>query len=117
MPVYQCVHDAVQMRQLLQMGADINTRDKKGLGLLHFAAAHGKLEIVKFLWSMGAEIDPEEPGVPCTLLAQHHTLIALQHGRHAGVFDGNNVDAARLPPAAVLVQGRFVRACQQHRLA
>jgi hypothetical protein len=47
---------------LLDMGADTEARDKKGLLPMHFAAAHGKLEVVKFLWSKGAEIDAEDPG-------------------------------------------------------
>jgi len=52
----------LQAQHLVQIGADIDARDKQRLSTLHFAASHGHLDLVSFLWSKGAEIDWESPG-------------------------------------------------------
>lgn len=44
------------------MGAALDCKDKQGRGLLHFAAANGRLPVVRHLWSRGAEVDAETPG-------------------------------------------------------
>ncbi len=59
--------DAMQAQDILEMGAEISARDKKGLGLVHFAAAHGHLDTVQFLWSKGAQLDMEAPGATCLM--------------------------------------------------
>lgn len=60
-PKFQ-VLNFLQAQHLVQIGADITARDKQRLSALHFAAAHGHLELVSFLWSKGAELDWESPG-------------------------------------------------------
>ena len=52
-----------QVQQLLETGADVAARDKRGVGALHYAAGQGRLEVVKYLWSKGLDIDAEDPGV------------------------------------------------------
>ena len=52
----------MQAQHLVKTGADISARDKQGFRTLHFAAAHGHLDIVTLLWSKGAELDWETPG-------------------------------------------------------
>ncbi len=56
------VLNLLQAQHLVQTGADIAPRDKQRLSALHFAAAHGHLDLVSFLWSKGAELDWESPG-------------------------------------------------------
>ena len=56
------VLNLLQAQHLVQIGADIAARDKQRLSALHFAAAHGHLDLVSFLWSKGAELDWESPG-------------------------------------------------------
>lgn len=53
---------SLQAQQLVQTGAQITARDKRGCTTLHFAAAHGQLDVVTYLWSKGAELDWETPG-------------------------------------------------------
>ena len=53
---------AVQVEALLERGADSSARDKQGLSTMHFAAAHGQLEVARFLWTKGVELDSEGPG-------------------------------------------------------
>lgn len=52
----------LQAQHLVQTGAQITARDKAGCTTLHFAAAHGQVDIVTYLWSKGAELDWETPG-------------------------------------------------------
>eukprot|EP00887_Chlorella_sp_A99_P002976 scaffold24.g2976.t1 len=49
------------VEKLLDLGAALNCKDKKGLQPLHFAAGRGRPEVVKYLWSKGAELDAETP--------------------------------------------------------
>lgn len=51
-----------EAQKLLDMGAQPGTQDKSGLTSAHFAAAHGKKEVLSFLWSKGVELDGEDPG-------------------------------------------------------
>ena len=53
-----------QVEQLVEMGADPAAKDAKGLDSMHFAAAHGQLDVVRFLWTKGVELDSEDAGVP-----------------------------------------------------
>ena len=53
-----------QMERLLELGADANACDKRRVSGLHYACGQGRLEIVRFLWSRGAELDAEDPGAP-----------------------------------------------------
>ncbi len=52
----------LQVQQLVEMGADAGARDKRGVGALHYACGQGRLEVVKFLWSKGLDLDAEDPG-------------------------------------------------------
>lgn len=53
---------AMQVKGLLDKGANSGAIDKKGISALHFACGQGRLEVVKFLWSRGVELDCEDPG-------------------------------------------------------
>ncbi len=46
----------------MDMGADLTAKDKKGISALHYACGQGRLEVVKFLWSKGLDLDPDDPG-------------------------------------------------------
>lgn len=48
-------------KQLLEAGALPGTTDKEGLGAAHFSAAHGKTDMLTYLWSKGLELDSEDP--------------------------------------------------------
>ncbi|KAK9901337.1 hypothetical protein WJX75_007413 [Coccomyxa subellipsoidea] len=50
------------MEELMDMGADLTAKDKKGISALHYACGQGRLEVVKFLWSKGVDLDLEDPG-------------------------------------------------------
>lgn len=52
------------------MGADATACDKRRVSALHYACGQGRLEVVRFLWSRGVELDAEDPGTPQTL--NHH---------------------------------------------
>ena len=60
----------MQTKKLLEMGAEVTARDKKGYTPLHFAAGQGRLDIVKFLWSKAAETEAEDPGMQAMSLMQ-----------------------------------------------
>jgi ankyrin repeat protein len=51
-----------QVQELLDRGADVEAQDKKKISALHFASGHGRLEVVRFLRSRGAELDVEDSG-------------------------------------------------------
>lgn len=61
-PPHACTHSPAQVEGLVELGASLDCRDKQGRGPLHFAAAHGRAEVARFLWSRGAEVDAEAPG-------------------------------------------------------
>ena len=50
------------MERLLELGADAGACDKRRVSGLHYACGQGRLEVVRFLWSRGAELDAEDPG-------------------------------------------------------
>jgi ankyrin repeat protein len=52
----------LQVEALVETGADPAATDTKGLAGMHFAAAHGQLDVVRFLWTKGVELDSEDPG-------------------------------------------------------
>lgn len=60
----------MQTKKLLEMGAEVTARDKKGYTPLHFAAGQGRLDIVNFLWSKAAETEAEDPGMQAMSLMQ-----------------------------------------------
>jgi cytohesin len=51
----------MQAVELLAQGADPTTRDKAGVRPLHYAAAHGHMDMVAFLASKGVDTDVEDP--------------------------------------------------------
>ncbi len=44
------------------MGAELTAKDKKGISALHYACGQGRLDVVKFLWSKGVDLDSDDPG-------------------------------------------------------
>lgn len=50
------------MQQLLDQGAEVSAKDKKGLTGLHFAAARNRAAVARFLWSKAADVDSESLG-------------------------------------------------------
>jgi ankyrin repeat protein len=57
---------AAQVKVLLERGASLIARDKRGLGPLHFAAGRGRLAVVELLWSKGVDLDADSPGADAT---------------------------------------------------
>lgn len=51
----------LQVKELLDRGADLNATDKRKIGALHYACGQGRLEVVKFLRSKGVQLDVEDP--------------------------------------------------------
>jgi ankyrin repeat protein len=49
----------IQVKTLIQKGAEVNVRDKRNLTALHFAAGRGWLDVVQLLWSKAADLDAE----------------------------------------------------------
>lgn len=66
----------MQTIELLAQGADVKACDKNGLLPVHFAAAHGYLDILQFLASKGADLEAEDPKGRQPL---HHAVLG-QHG-------------------------------------
>lgn len=76
----------------MELGAALDHKDKKGLTALHYAAGSGRLEVVRYLWTKGAEVDAESPGgwrplLACVmarllvcLLAPARCVLAAEHG-------------------------------------
>jgi ankyrin repeat protein len=63
-----------EAQQLMDMGAQPGTQDKGGLSSAHFAAAHGKDNMLSFLWSKGVELDGEDPSellMPSDQICRH----------------------------------------------
>ena len=52
-----------QVQQLLEMGADVTAKDKRGISALHYASGQGRLEVLQFLWSKGLDLDADDPGL------------------------------------------------------
>lgn len=69
-----CARGLVQdAQQLMEWGAQPGAADKQGLTSAHFAAAHGKADLLAFLWSKGVELDAEDPGTGSQPFAHHPT--------------------------------------------
>ena len=69
----------MQVKALLEQGADPEATDKQKVNALHFACGQGRLEVVKFLWSRGIELDAEDPSeLTCCFDQPHQT--ACIHG-------------------------------------
>lgn len=46
----------------------MTAKDKKGVSALHYAAGQGRLEVIKFLYSKGVDLDSDDPGMSaCTI--------------------------------------------------
>ena len=69
----------LQVQQLLEMGADIGAKDKRGISALHYASGQGRLEVLQFLWSKGLELDADDPGAASlpTLAPQNTHLVCF----------------------------------------
>jgi hypothetical protein len=66
------VLNSCQVEELMDMGADLTAKDKKGISALHYACGQGRLEVVKFLWSKGVDLDLEDPGTCSPTLTDLH---------------------------------------------
>ena len=51
-----------KVKQLIEKGADPTAVDKRQVSALQYACAQGRLEVVRFLWTKGVELDGEDPG-------------------------------------------------------
>ncbi len=81
----------MQVQQLLEMGADVTAKDKKGISALHYASGQGRLEVLQFLWSKGLDLDADDPGrstpttsqwlLTATLGSKTQTLLWKQHAK------------------------------------
>ncbi len=58
----------IRARQLLDEGADVNTKDGRGLTALMRAALNPKVDVVKYLISAGADVNAESSGGLTALL-------------------------------------------------
>ncbi len=52
-----------QVSALIELGAHVDAVDKAGYSAMHFAAAHGRTETLKLLWSKGGELEVEDQGL------------------------------------------------------
>lgn len=52
---------ALQVKELVDRGVDLHATDKRKTSALHYACGQGRLEVVKFLFSKGLELDSEDP--------------------------------------------------------
>ncbi|GMP88715.1 hypothetical protein CsSME_00040598 [Camellia sinensis var. sinensis] len=52
--------DLEEIKELLELGTDVNHRDIDDRTALHVAACHGSTDVVEFLLNNGAEIDPKD---------------------------------------------------------
>lgn len=52
----------LQVQHLIEMGADVGAKDKKGISALHYASGQGRLEVLQLLWSKGLDLDADDPG-------------------------------------------------------
>ena len=74
---------ALQVQQLLEMGADADAKDKRGISALHYASGQGRLEVLQFLWSRGLDLDADDPGIAFSKLSViQPTHGPLFHGMH-----------------------------------
>ena len=72
--LYKACH--LQVQQLLEMGADIGAKDKRGISALHYASGQGRLEVLQYLWSKGLDLDADDPGAASLLTpAPHNTQL------------------------------------------
>jgi ankyrin repeat protein len=60
--------DVRQVQELLEKGADINTKDRFGFPVLVSAAAWGRVEVVKLLLDYGVNVDTETRGGQTALM-------------------------------------------------
>ncbi len=74
---------ALQVQQLLEMGADVHAKDKSGISALHYASGQGRLEVLQFLWSRGLDLDADDPGIIFLQLSvTQPACVFLLHGMH-----------------------------------
>lgn len=67
----------------MQTGADIAAQDKQHVSTLHFAAAHGHVDVVSYLWSKGAELDWETSGEFADLACLHGSHLQRRYSSYA----------------------------------
>lgn len=70
-----CPLQSAQVERLIEMGADATACDKRRVSALHYACGQGRLEVVRFLWSRGVELDAEDPGTSQNLSPHRHLYI------------------------------------------
>ncbi|GAB4815982.1 hypothetical protein N2152v2_003028 [Parachlorella kessleri] len=121
---------ADKVEALVELGAELSFKDKKGLTALHYAAGNGRLDVVKFLWARGAEVDSESPDgcTPLHLAAlRGHTgcvTFLLQKGAWIDSEDGQDNTPLHLAASrgqvatveALLNQGAKPRGVNKHGL-
>jgi ankyrin len=92
-----------EAQQLMDMGAQPGTQDKGGLSSAHFAAAHGKENMLSFLWSKGVELDGEDPSE--LLLPSDHSCgqaaVVIEHARSVRMW-GRAQTNCRCPATCLL---------------
>lgn len=54
---------ALQVKELIHRGADLNAKDSSGRSALHLAAARGRMEVVQYLWSKALDLENEDRGM------------------------------------------------------
>ncbi|XP_060244309.1 putative ankyrin repeat domain-containing protein 19 [Meriones unguiculatus] len=111
-----CAGDLPFVRLYFTLGKyEANHRDKENRNAMHFACFYGHLELVRYLWRRGCEINvcdnhnitplmkavqSWEEEIVCFLL-EHHANPHIKDGRgntalHYAVYAGNSATAARL---------------------
>jgi ankyrin repeat protein len=53
----------IELRQLLELGADVATKDENGVTALHFAAIGGHEEVVRLLIENGVDVATRDEGM------------------------------------------------------
>ena len=68
--------DIDRAKNLMDNGADVNAKDKKGRTILMYAAVHGYAEIAKLLMDNGAEVNAKDKDGMTALMYTEYTEIA-----------------------------------------
>ena len=85
--------DAVDTRNHLLLGADVNEKNRQGWTPLHFAVVRGKTDCARVLVAHGAELDPRTGTLktPLHLAADRGFLeiaqLLIEHGADLGAMD------------------------------
>lgn len=93
---------------LVQNGADVNARDKRGFSPLHFAAKTGNVDVLTLLLNAGAEVGAQNilgniPMMECNYATDIHVFqLFLEHGsnpQQKNNYGVSTVDIFRASPA------------------